>query len=186
MSIESFYASRQQRRDKSINLKAERRRYLRAIEQIEICHGMRILDAGCASGTLKDVLPPYVEYIGIDIIPRSPATICADVSKGIPLREDSIDVIFALELLEHLVDPYNFLRESVRVLRNGGHLIVSIPNVFHPKELYWNLFKIEDNSGHIYNWTWQTFSGLVDRADLKIVRHSCQWFRRSTVYVCRV
>lgn len=41
------------------------------------------------------------------------------------------DAIIALELIEHLVDPLQFLRRMRSLLRPGGRLVLSTPNIAH-------------------------------------------------------
>jgi SAM-dependent methyltransferase len=47
----------------------------------------------------------------------------------IPLGDGSVDLVFALEVIEHLVSPSHLLAEAVRILRPGGHILVTTPNV---------------------------------------------------------
>jgi SAM-dependent methyltransferase len=49
------------------------------------------------------------------------------------------DVVAALEIIEHLENQYQFLREIARVLRPGGHAILSTPNE-HNLQNRWNYF----------------------------------------------
>ena len=44
------------------------------------------------------------------------------------LCDESIDFIHSSHCLEHLVDPHEGLRNWMRVLRPGGHLIISVPD----------------------------------------------------------
>jgi ubiquinone/menaquinone biosynthesis C-methylase UbiE len=46
----------------------------------------------------------------------------------LPLEDDSFDLIFAGEILEHLPDPRKGLKEWARVLKPGGLLILTTPN----------------------------------------------------------
>ena len=49
----------------------------------------------------------------------------------LPLPNASLDAITAWEVVEHLENPHNFIREAHRTLKHGGYFIVSIPNPFH-------------------------------------------------------
>ena len=48
---------------------------------------------------------------------------------GLPLADSSVDVVIMSELIEHLVDPDSTLDEAWRVLRPGGSLLLSTPNL---------------------------------------------------------
>jgi SAM-dependent methyltransferase len=47
---------------------------------------------------------------------------------GLPLGGDSVDVVVNFQVIEHLWDQAQFLRECRRVLRPGGELLISTPN----------------------------------------------------------
>lgn len=47
----------------------------------------------------------------------------------IPLNDGTADVVFALEVIEHLVSPSHLLAEAYRILAPGGCLLVTTPNV---------------------------------------------------------
>lgn len=53
----------------------------------------------------------------------------ANLNDGIPLEDDSVDVIIACEIIEHLTSPYAFMKEVRRVLKKDGMLILSMPNL---------------------------------------------------------
>ena len=57
-----------------------------------------------------------------------PAYVRAD-ALAVPVRAGSIDVAVSLETIEHLIDARRFLVELRRVLREGGTLLLSSPNV---------------------------------------------------------
>jgi SAM-dependent methyltransferase len=50
-------------------------------------------------------------------------------SPGLPLATESVDVIVLNEVIEHLVDTDAAVAELRRVLRPGGHLLLSTPNL---------------------------------------------------------
>ena len=49
--------------------------------------------------------------------------------KKIPLKNDSIDLIICLEVLEHLRHPDHFLKEIIRLLKKDSIAVFSIPNI---------------------------------------------------------
>ncbi len=62
-----------------------------------------------------------------EIIPhKSHAQIVADSFK-LPFKNKSYEVVVASEIIEHVVDPENFIRELFRVVKPGGRLIVTTP-----------------------------------------------------------
>lgn len=46
----------------------------------------------------------------------------------LPLDDASVDVVVNFQVIEHLWDQAQFLRECLRVLRPGGELLISTPN----------------------------------------------------------
>ena len=47
-----------------------------------------------------------------------------------PFAPASVDVLLAVEVLEHLPEPRSFVDEVARVLKPGGRLIVTVPFMF--------------------------------------------------------
>ena len=103
---------------------------------------VRVLDIGCGDGTFLHHLAKHlgdvgVSYVGLDYSEyqltkarRLPYEFHAcDVGEGIPLPNASVDVVHAAEVIEHLYNPDLFIEESARVLRPGGELIITTPNL---------------------------------------------------------
>jgi SAM-dependent methyltransferase len=53
----------------------------------------------------------------------------ADVNQSIPLRSNSVDVLTAFNVLEHLVETQQFIREIYRVVAPNGYAIINTPNL---------------------------------------------------------
>jgi SAM-dependent methyltransferase len=47
----------------------------------------------------------------------------------LPFEDDSVDVVLAGEIIEHIVDTEGFLRDIARVLRPGGAIVLTTPNI---------------------------------------------------------
>ena len=56
-----------------------------------------------------------------------------DLNEGIPYDDGFFDCAFAIEVIEHLEDPWKFLREIHRILKPGGFCIISTPNILNIK-----------------------------------------------------
>jgi SAM-dependent methyltransferase len=156
--LEEFYRARSGWRSRG----EERMRFAKVSALARIPAGAAVLDIGCRDGGLRAFLPPDVRYQGVDITPEfaGPDILIQDVSKGLPFPDASFDGVFAIEVLEHVPNPFGALTEIHRVLRPGGVLTLSVPNPYHAKELIWNLFRIPDQQGHIYGWTRQNMTKL--------------------------
>lgn len=47
----------------------------------------------------------------------------------VPVADGTVDLAFALEIVEHLAAPFHLAAEALRILAPGGHLVVTTPNV---------------------------------------------------------
>ena len=86
---------------------------------------------GCGEAPFKEwFLQSADSYTGVDWAGSAhdvKADIIADLNKALPIRDEAADTITALSLLEHLCEPGIFLKESCRILKRNGHMIISVP-----------------------------------------------------------
>lgn len=93
------------------------------------------LDLGYCHGSFADYLARAGWHcVGLDIVRRKVdhsdvATVQGNVFRSLPIATESVDAITAGELIEHLTDDAGFLRECWRVLRPGGFLALTTPNL---------------------------------------------------------
>jgi 2-polyprenyl-3-methyl-5-hydroxy-6-metoxy-1,4-benzoquinol methylase len=106
----------------------------RAIERRQIS-GECLVDVGCGAGNLyRRVHSSFLHYVGVDAVryedfPEQAKFCHFDLDSGrIPLPDESADVVAALEVIEHLENPREFMRKLVRLAKPGGWVIVTTPN----------------------------------------------------------
>jgi SAM-dependent methyltransferase len=96
-----------------------------------------VIDLGCGYDALvlRALASSIESGIGIDlrISPEANAVprlrfVEGSIEEALPLEPDATgDLVLAINVLEHLWDPATILRESARVLRAGGKLLVNVP-----------------------------------------------------------
>lgn len=153
------------------------------IEMIDPCN--KLLDIGCWDGwimqqILKKKIANYV--IGIDnSIPAIKNCIkkgltakwVKTVDEQLPFKKNQFDAVVAGEIIEHLYDVNTFLKEILRILKPGGQLILTTPNLASiGSRLTLMLGKIPwmieneiapPNSGHMRYFTFDTLDKLLQR-----------------------
>jgi 2-polyprenyl-3-methyl-5-hydroxy-6-metoxy-1,4-benzoquinol methylase len=107
--------------------------------------GDAVLDCACGLGYGTAVLAarsPGEQFLGVDIDPGSVAYasdnfggwginyVAASATQLDRIADRSIDTLVSFETLEHLEDYSIFLDEAARVLKPGGRIIVSVPNLW--------------------------------------------------------
>ena len=103
--------------------------------------GGRVLDLGCASGGLLELLRPHAGHLAGLELSASAARAAAHVGDHVvcgaledpqlPFEPASFDLVVLADVLEHLADPAAALARATRWCRPGGAVLVSVPNVAH-------------------------------------------------------
>jgi len=102
---------------------------------VELPPRARILDAGCGSGRNMLELERHGSVTGVELSPTS-AALARDRNVGevvtgsvleMPFADDSFDLAVSLDVIEHLDDDLEALRELRRVVAPGGALLVTVP-----------------------------------------------------------
>ncbi len=132
-----------------------------------------VLDFGCGQGNkeIKKAISCKT-YCGVDFLGN--CDIRHDLNKfPYPFRNNMFDVVFCLQTLEHLENPFESIKEMKRITKRD--IVIGVPNVFHWKDFAINIFKTytpQSYGGHVFTFTWQNMNELAKKLDLKIVNHS--------------
>lgn len=88
-------------------------------------------DLGCGELPYRQWLMKYCDtYIGIDwssTFHILKANVVADLNEPLPIKDGIADTVFSMDVIEHLRNPAHCLRESHRILKQGGSLLLRVP-----------------------------------------------------------
>ena len=130
--------------------------------------GHDVLDVGCADGDVGRLLQETGNRVsGLDRDEEAAEKARADLERVVVADLDtsslldhfeaaSFDVVVLADVLEHLREPERALREATELLREGGRLVLSVPNVAH------GALRLALLQGR---WSY-TETGLLDRTHL--------------------
>jgi 2-polyprenyl-3-methyl-5-hydroxy-6-metoxy-1,4-benzoquinol methylase len=154
-----------------------------------------ILDVGCAQGTLAlllaerghrvwamDIRPQFIDYARTRY-ERGDITFIRGNALEIGLR-NRFDLIYANQVIEHLVYPLDLLRRLVSWLKPGGRVVMTTPNADYIKNnlpafsqlgdpsQYEHLQHSADADGHFYAYKDEELIHLFQQAGLQSITAS--------------
>jgi methionine biosynthesis protein MetW len=162
-----------------------------------------VLDIGCGGGYLLTKLVDCFDVLkGIDVsdvaINNSNEEIknltqielsVQNADMGLSFSDETFDCVVSLAVIEHVIDVFGVLKEINRVLKPGGYLVVSVPNIAYVKHRVRLLFGKLPVTSSIYNWesdnwdgghfhyfTHKTFQKLLEYSGFKIEKVSGSGF----------
>lgn len=155
----------------------------------------RVLEVGCAGGAtgkrLKELLSVDY-YVGVEISEEAAGVakqhldkvIVGDIEKmdltdDCGLKQSDFDLVLALDVLEHLYNPWDLLATLSEYLKPGGHVVASIPNIQNIliiKDLIKGKWKYEDagilDVTHLRFFTLEEIERMFSGAGLSIQKSS--------------
>ncbi len=114
------------------------------------------LDAGCNGGFLAlflvkngakkvygcDISPQFIKQCKKEAqirgLTKKTDFKVADIQK-LPYKNSQFDFIVCSEVLEHVPNPEKAVKEFYRILKTGGIIVATTPNIFNPAEILHNL-----------------------------------------------
>ncbi len=158
---------------------------------INTTHNKRmVLDVGCGMGALAEAIQNkgYIVW-GIDLNEEATQIAAKRIEKIInvdltditsikaEIGNQCFDYLVFADILEHIYDPSNILKEYLALLRNGGYVLVSLPNtVAWTNRIKFLLGKFEYadtgimDRDHIRFFTFKTAKRLVTSAGCSVIK----------------
>lgn len=122
----------------------------------------RLLNAGCGDRTYEHVYGPVAkETIRLDWPQTQHNKDAIDVYGSVaelPFRAEAFDAVLCTEVLEHVRDPEQTLREFWRVLIPGGRLVLSVPF----------LYQVHEQPCDFYRYTYFGLCHLLTQAGFQL------------------
>ena len=145
-----------------------------------------ILDIGCFTGNVGSIFLKRSNVVfGMDLSMQALETartrgvdvVLADADEQLPFRDHSFDVVFAGELIEHVLDVGLLLKEVKRVIRPDGEIVLTTPNLASlgrrllllvGKDPLTNI-KWFSGAGHLRYFVKETLLRLLKEYDFEII-----------------
>ncbi len=174
------------------------RRYEQIARLIAQVNPGRILDVGCGDGRLARAIKrhcPGAIVRGCDVSEAALAR-CEGIDRRyavdlnrerLPEPDGCFDAVIASEVIEHLVDPDAVVPELARVLRAGGTLLATVPNVafwrYRLAAVCGHVPSVTADARHLHSFNADLLAGLTRRAGLEVLlmtglRQRFEWLGR--------
>lgn len=114
-----------------INMKHKDKIILRLVKRYNKNKRLMLIDLGAGGKPFQKVLPRNINYESSDIDPACNPDILCDLNKKFPIKNKVYDFVICTEVLEHVLNPVNTIKEIKRITKDDGFIIISLPNEYN-------------------------------------------------------
>lgn len=157
---------------------------------------LRILDIGCAQGTLAmllaeaghrvvavDLRQGFIDYAMSRYESGDIRFVCCNLFDFV--SEEKFDLVFVNQVIEHMLSPLQLVQRACSWLRPGGRLVITTPNGLYvknslptfsqlgPHENYHHLENSADGDGHFFAYTPNELRQIFAQAQMQEVHCQC-------------
>jgi len=172
-------------------------RFKKTLNHIPKHKGLVILDVGCGPKIrfyffAKSFGIKLKKYIGLDPLldediiskykdNKSVSLVKKKFISTLNLKGQSVDCVISHAFLEHVENPSGFINESIRIVKNGGLIILTTPSPKSRKILEFLSLKLKllskrEIEEHKNYFNKKTLSSLVSKNNLKAVKIFHKYF----------
>ena len=143
----------------------------RLLKKISASRALECLEIGCGNGLFISNLSSYgFKMTGIDIsdkavqVAQKNNPLAAILKKSLFELKDKYDIVFCLEVLEHIENDVEAIRKIPQLIRDGGFFICSVPA---HTSLYYDV--VDKHYGHFRRYEKKEFMDLLQLNNLKVI-----------------
>jgi 2-polyprenyl-3-methyl-5-hydroxy-6-metoxy-1,4-benzoquinol methylase len=130
---------------------------------------VRILDVGCGGGLFFNTLQQFGDVTGIEADassveasnPWKDRIICGELDESY-LPSAPFDLILMFDVLEHVSNAGQLLRNAARILAQGGRIVVTVP------AFQWLWTEHDDMNHHVKRYTAQDLRSVLSQSGLVV------------------
>ena len=140
------------------------------------------IDIGCHAGTFTEQILRKInskKVYGVDLSPSAIALASKKIPHGkfkiadgakLPFKSNFFEAAFCLEMLEHVDNPVEVLKEIKRVLKKGGYLVLLVPTdsyLFRFIWFVWTLYYPVWRHAHVQSFRSDSLEKLLKKLKFK-------------------
>jgi methionine biosynthesis protein MetW len=149
----------------------------------------KVLDVGRGDGFISNLIKKEkkckvfglnLSFKSAKISSKKLLIVISDLEKELPFKDETFDVVYAGEIIEHIYDTIKFLKEINRVLKKDGILIITTPNLaglgsrlrllFGKKPWMIENWLDEHMAGHIRYFTFNDIDELLRKTGFTVTK----------------
>lgn len=131
-----------------------------------------LIDIGCGNMPYRSLIEPKVKkYIGLDhpsisklYKPKNRPEIYADITKKLPIKNNSFDIALMLQVMEYLQNPEKAIINIKNILKPGGFLIISSPFLYPLHDIPFDRTRLTETY----------LKNMIEESGLKIIKIEAQ------------
>mgnify|MGYP001587009636 CR=1 FL=1 len=179
------------------------KRKAKIFDLLDNASGKKVLDVGCGEGYLGAEIAKNNNFVvGVDISEKSVGkakkilhdAMALDLQEEkVPYADKFFDVIVMTEVIEHLLLPEEVFKETKRLLKDDGFMIITTPNFLffvNRIKILFGQFEYTESGfldrGHIHFFQIDSFEKMLKQTGLKVDLYNHVYGGRISEFVGRL